>query len=174
VSNSATSPGPIVMSLSAGSRRSSREPHRATRNPRGCEVWARQVQAGSPPSAQVVASAGAGSVAAIAINADLVQDDVDQTVGELRETALAAGMKTARVTRRALSQPSAPSEKPAHDCQTAFGAFSFLRSVRRPHRLWAQVASSLGLVASTSRSSTSPIVRSRPTFSPRGSSVWME
>ena len=43
------------------------------------------------PRAQVVTSAGAGSVAAIAINADLVQDEVDQAVEERRETALAAG-----------------------------------------------------------------------------------
>jgi thioredoxin reductase len=35
------------------------------------------------PRAQVITSAGAGSAAAIAINADLVQGDVDRAVGHL-------------------------------------------------------------------------------------------
>jgi hypothetical protein len=41
-------------------------------------VWATGNVVG--PRAQVIASAGAGSAAAIAINADLVQDDVERAV----------------------------------------------------------------------------------------------
>jgi thioredoxin reductase len=36
------------------------------------------------PRLQVISSAGAGSVAAIAINADLVQEDVARAIGRVR------------------------------------------------------------------------------------------
>jgi len=54
------------------------------------------------PRAQVVTSAGAGSAAAIAINADLVQDDVERAVADLEASSgLAAATRTGptQVTR---------------------------------------------------------------------------
>ena len=46
------------------------------------------------PRAQVITSAGAGSAAAIAINADLVQDDVGRAVENLGASTLAATVTT--------------------------------------------------------------------------------
>jgi NADPH-dependent glutamate synthase beta subunit-like oxidoreductase len=46
-------------------------------------VWAAWNAA--DPRAQVITSAGAGSAAAIAINADLIQEDAEQAIADLAE-----------------------------------------------------------------------------------------
>jgi len=53
------------------------------------------------PRAQVITSAGAGSAAAIAINADLVQKDAEQAIADLAEGH-------SRPLRRPASAPSCP------------------------------------------------------------------
>ena len=51
-------------------------------------VWAAGNAA--DPRAQVITSAGAGSAAAIAINADLVREDVEQAVTDLADSLFSA------------------------------------------------------------------------------------
>jgi NADPH-dependent glutamate synthase beta subunit-like oxidoreductase len=60
--------------------RTASAPGRSATSP--SEFWVGVWAAGNvvDPRAQVIASAGAGSAAAIAINADLVQDDVERAV----------------------------------------------------------------------------------------------
>jgi hypothetical protein len=53
------------------------------------------------PRFQVITSAGAGSAAAIAINADLVQDDVERAVEE--DAGGSPSEREVRITRAVLS-----------------------------------------------------------------------
>ena len=55
-------------------------------------VWAAGNAA--DPRAQVITSAGAGSAAAIAINADLVREDVQQAIADLADRAFSAAVET--------------------------------------------------------------------------------
>jgi len=54
-------------------------------------VWA--VGNAADPRAQVITSAGAGSAAAIAINADLVREDVEQAIADLADRPFSAAMQ---------------------------------------------------------------------------------